>query len=309
MRILLIGQKAFGAEVLTALTKEPVELVGAVVGTGKPDLTDQVETAALEHGIDYIKVSSLKTPQVMEWVSQRKPDLIVMAFVTLYIPMPLVELAPQGAINFHPSLLPLHRGINALPWTILSGDKTAGLSVYFVDDGIDTGDVIVQKSVEIEEKDDFKSLYFEKIFPLGVQAVCEAVALIASGDPPRKKQDDNRASYEPPLKREHLLIRWSEGVRAARNKIRAGNPGIGGVSMLGGKEVRIYGARISGLPVQKDAAPGTVLSVEGGVHVQARDGVLELTTLAVAGERKVPAADFVCANGVSAGARFTDLPS
>jgi methionyl-tRNA formyltransferase len=190
----LIGQKAFGADALSALAKNGVELAGAVVAASGSGREDPLEEAAKKVGADCLKTGSLRTPEVKEWVSKRNPDLIVMAFVTLYMPMSLAETAPLGALNFHPSLLPLHRGISAIPWTILHGDKRAGLSIHFVDEGIDTGDVVVRKEVEVSDDDDFKTLYFKKIYPLGISAVCEAVGLVASGNPPRMKQDESKAS-------------------------------------------------------------------------------------------------------------------
>ena len=290
MRVLLIGQKAFGAEVLRAFAKESIELVGAIVGTKELEQEDAVETVAREIGVDCFKTNSLRAEEVLEWARERRPDLIAMAFVTLYMPKSLVDVAPMGAINFHPSLLPLHRGISSLPWTILCGDKIAGLSVYFIDEGMDTGDVIVQKSVEIAPDDDFKTLYFKKIFPLGVQAMCEAVRLIAAGDPPRKKQDEALASYEPPLKREHLILRWEESAEQNLRKVHAGNPGIGAIASLNGREVRIYTAAISNLVA--DGVPGQVLSFEGGIHVKTGEGVLRIDTLCYAGDKKMSAADF-----------------
>lgn len=304
MRIVLIGQKAFGSDMLKALVKEPVSLVGAVVGTSSLEKEDPVETAAKENGIDFIKVASLKTEEVARWVAGKRPDLIVMAFVTLYMPMRLVEMAPLGAINFHPSLLPRHRGGSALPWTILSGDEIAGLSVYFVDDGLDTGDVIVQKSVEIGE-DDFKTLYFKKIYPLGIQAMCEAVAMIQAGNPVRMKQNDRLSSYEPKLQSKHLLIDWADKRELALRKIRAGNPGIGGVAMWEGKEIRVFGAEKSSC-TKKDAPAGTVVSMEGGIHVQMPDGALKLNSLCFTGGKKMSAAEFVEATQLTVGSIFAN---
>ncbi|MDR1966713.1 MAG: hypothetical protein LBQ36_08385 [Synergistaceae bacterium] len=305
MRVLLIGQKAFGADVLSALAKGPAEIVGALVGTSDTERQDQVETVASEFGVRCFKTASLRKPEVTSWVKERRPDLIVMAFVTLYMPMSLAEASPLGAINFHPSLLPLHRGVSALPWTILCGDKIAGLSVYFVDEGIDTGDVIVQKQADIDESDDFKTLYFKKIYPLGVEAVCEAVSLVASGNPPRVKQDDSMSSYEPPLAREHLVIDWDDAVELNSRKIRAGNPGIGGVTRLDdGREVRVYGCRKCA-EVPSGAKPGEIISIGGdGMLVKGLDGGLLLANLGLPGEPKLDGAKFAQTHGLSGARSF-----
>jgi methionyl-tRNA formyltransferase len=305
MRLLLIGQKAFGADALSALAKDGAEIVGAVAGTSDVDREDQVETVARDLKIDCMRAGSLKSPDVARWVSERRPDLIAMAFVTLYMPKSLASLAPLGAINFHPSLLPLHRGISSLPWTILSGDTTAGLSIYFVDEGMDTGDVIVQKRVDISEDDDFKSLYFKKIYPLGLSAICEAVRLVASGNPPRMKQDDSASSYDPPLGREHLILDWSAPVETNSRRIRAGNPGIGGVTWMDdGAEVRVYGCKKSDVS-SVGGELGRILDVgESGILVQGVDGGLLLTNLCVPGEAKLNGAEFAAKYGISEGRRF-----
>lgn len=304
MKVLLIGQKAFGADVLKAYLEKPIELVGAIVGTNDLEKEDAVEAAAREANIDCIKVNSLKTADVKSWVEAKKPDLIAMAFVTLYMPMDLVQAAPLGAINFHPSLLPLHRGISALPWTILCGDKTAGLSVYFIDGGMDTGDVIVQKSVEIGD-DDFKDLYFKKIYPLGIQAMCEAIDLILTGNPPRVKQDDALATSEPKLKREHLLIHWSGSSEEILRKVRAGNPGIGASAEYRGREVRIFAAGRCD-PGSTDSAPGTVISLADGICVRTGDGAVCIKTISVPPERKMSAQAFAEKEGLKAGSSFAD---
>ncbi|MDR3253978.1 MAG: methionyl-tRNA formyltransferase [Synergistaceae bacterium] len=305
MRLLLIGQKAFGADALLALAKDGAEIVGAVVGSSDRDREDQVETVARDLKIDCVRTGSLKKPDVAQWVSERRPDLIAMAFVTLYMPKSLANVAPLGAINFHPSLLPLHRGISSLPWTILSGDTAAGLSIYFVDESMDTGDVVVQKRVEISDDDDFKSLYFKKIYPLGLSAICEAVRLVASGNPPRIKQDDSASSYDPPLGREHLVLDWSDPVEMNSRRIRAGNPGIGGVTRMDdGAEVRAYGCKKYGA-TSTGGAPGRILSVdESGILVQGADGALLLTNLCVSGEAKLNGAEFAAKYGISEGRRF-----
>jgi methionyl-tRNA formyltransferase len=306
----LIGQKAFGADALSALAKDGVELAGAVVGTSDAGREDPVEEAAGRLSIDCLKTGSLKNQDVMAWVSERKPDLIVMAFVTLYMPMSLAGAAPAGTINFHPSLLPLHRGISAIPWTILHGDERAGLSIHFVDEGIDTGDVVVQKEVDVADDDDFKTLYFKKIYPLGISAICEAVGLIASGNPPRIKQDESKATYEPPLKKEHLTLDWSGPMEMNHRKIRAGNPGFGGVTWLeDGREASVYGCKKIGGPCPKDAEGGRIVRIdEGGIAVQCQDGTLLLTSLRLSRGEKLGGSDFASAYDLSPGNRFINSP-
>lgn len=303
MKIVLVGQKAFGASVLEAYVKNGFDIAGIVVGTKDLEKEDQVETVAKTYGLDCIKVDSLKTESVFNWIKNKKPDLIAMAFVTLFMPNTIVKLAPLGTINFHPSLLPLHRGISALPWTILSGDKIAGLSVYYVDDGMDTGDIIIQKETPVNDLD-FKTLYFENIFPLGVDAMVEAINKISNKTAPRIKQDDSKATYEPPLRREHLLIDWDDSTEMILRKIRAGNPGIGGVSMFGEREVRIFTAEKQ--ENNQNAKNGEIISVKNGIEVKTSDGSILIDSICSLGEKKIKSVEYAKLNNIKIGNSFAN---
>lgn len=299
MRVLVIGQKAFGADVLLALLEKKVNIVGVIIGTDDISLVDPIEEVANLNKISIIKTTDLKEENVEQFIIKCNPDLMVMAFVTLYMPQSLIDIAPMGAINFHPSLLPAHRGISALPWTILSGDKVAGLTIYHVDSGIDTGDIIIQKSVPIDDNDDLKTLYFKKIFPLGVEAVCEAVTMLEEDNAPRIKQTEEGASYEPPLKKEYLKINWDESLEIHRRKIRAGNPGMGAISELRKQQVHIYGSqRTEGKPLA-DVKAGTIIKIDSeGIYVNCIDGILKLTVLCFEGSKKAAAHNFAIENSI-----------
>lgn len=299
MKVLIIGQKAFGADVLSALLEKKINVVGTIVGSNDISIVDPIEEVSNLHGIPIIKTSSLKKKDVEQFILECNPHLIVMAFVTLYMPQNLTDIVPMGAINFHPSLLPAHRGISALPWTILSGDKIAGLTVYHLDSGMDTGDIIIQKSVPVDDDDDFKTLYFKKIFPLGIKAVCEAVTMLAAGNAPRIKQTEEGASYDPPLNKEHLKVNWDESLEIHRRKIRAGNPGIGAISELRKQQVHIYGSqRTEGKPLA-DVKAGTIIKIDSeGIYVNCIDGILKLTVLCFEGFKKTAAHDFATENSI-----------
>ncbi len=140
----------------------------------------------------------MKDPQVYDAYLKLKPDLALLAFVTDIIPEKLIAIPSLGTICYHPSLLPRHRGASAINWAIIQGDTRTGLTVFWVDKGIDTGPILLQKEVEIKLDDTTGALYFDKLFPMGVDAMVEAVELIKKGKAPRIPQDDSKATYEPP---------------------------------------------------------------------------------------------------------------
>ena len=138
------------------------------------------------------------------------PDLQVMAFVTLIVPAEFLSIPTHGTIQYHPSLLPRHRGRSAINWPIIAGETETGLSVFWPDGGIDTGDILLQKTTPIAPDDTLGSVYFERLFPMGVEALLEAVDLVAAGTAPRIPQDESLATYEGPCERANARIDWGK---------------------------------------------------------------------------------------------------
>ena len=190
LRIILVGQAAFGEKTLERLARE--HEVAAVycppdAAGGKPD---PLKTKALELGVPV----------------EQRADLCVLAFVTVIVPERIIGLPRLGTICFHPSLLPRYRGGSALNWQIIRGERRGGLTIFWTDAGIDTGPILLQKEITIGPDDTTGSLYFEKIFPLGIEAVVESVRLIAAGRAPRIAQEESLASYDPLCRDPHVAI-------------------------------------------------------------------------------------------------------
>src|SRR5947209_10158250 len=140
--------------------------------------------------------ASYKDPKVWEEFRALKPDLQVMAFVTLFVPEDFLNIPTHGSIQYHPSLLPAYRGASAINWPIIKGEKETGLSIFWPDNGLDTGDVLLQKKTPISGTDTLGTVYFDRLFPMGVEAMMESVDLVKAGKAPRIKQDESLATYE-----------------------------------------------------------------------------------------------------------------
>ena len=150
---------------------------------------------AVSKGIDVFQPATYKDDQVFDQYKALKPDLTVMAFVTDIIPERFFEVPTHGTINYHPSILPRHRGASAINWAVIMGDTRTGLSIFWPDGGIDTGFILLQKEIEIGPDDTTGSLYFNHLFPMGVDAILESIDLVKAGKAPKIAQDEDRKTY------------------------------------------------------------------------------------------------------------------
>jgi methionyl-tRNA formyltransferase len=305
MRIVIIGQAAFGEAVLKALAERGEEIVGvcapATPAGGRPD---PLRAAAEAAGLPVLPTRRLRRDeQVVQQYLDLKADLNVMAFVTDIIPESVLFAPPHQTIQYHPSLLPKHRGARAIAWAIIQGDSTTGLSVFWPDRGLDTGPILLQKEVTIAPDDTVTSLYFNRLFPMGVEAMVESVELVKAGKAPRIEQDHSQATYEPILRDEHTWIDWQAAPQTVHNLVRGANPTPGANAMVGGRQVKLYD---SSLVAGGRGAPGEVLAVtDGGITVALSEGALLVKRLQTPGGPKTPAAEWARANDLSAGTRFS----
>jgi len=300
MRIILNGQQAFGKAALEAILKEGRDEIVAVYTApdkdGRPP--DPVKQAALEHKLPLYQPASYKDEAVLDEMRALKADLMVMAYVIIFIPEAARSIPTHGSICFHPSLLPLHRGPSSINWPIIGGSTKTGITYFWPDDGLDEGDILLQKEVEIGPDDTLGTVYFEKIFPLGVKATLEAIDLVRAGNPPHIKQDDSMATYESWCKKEHARIDWSKPAREVYNLIRGTNPQPGAWTTVAGTEVQIYdSARGEG-----EGRPGEVISVgPEGVTVQAGSGRVLVKRVKPKGAEKQDASAWAKAAGIAPG--------
>jgi methionyl-tRNA formyltransferase len=245
MRIILIGQAAFAEKTLDKLIAKGEKIVAVYCPPDPPNgKFDPVKTRALALGIPVRQHKSFKAPEVCDEFVALNADLAILAFVTVIVPPQVFSVPKLGSICFHPSLLPKYRGASAINWAIIKGESVTGLSLFWVDKGIDTGPILLQKEVKIEPDDTTGSLYFNKIFTLGIEAIGEAVDLINAGNPPRIVQDESKATYDPPCGDAHAKIDWSKPAQEVYNLIRGCDPQPGAHTTYDGKLVRLFDARM-----------------------------------------------------------------
>ncbi len=301
MRILLVGQGPFGEKVLRSLIERGEKVVGVF---SPPDRRgDPLKEAAEGAGVPIFRPARMKDPSVHQTYLELKPDLSILAFVTDIIPGELLDSPSIGTICYHPSLLPRHRGASAINWAIIMGDNRTGLTIFWVDRGIDTGPLLLQREVEIKPGDTAGSLYFNSLFPMGVDAILEAVELIRKGVAPKIPQDESKATYEPPCDDRVASIDYQESAEEVCDLIRGCDPQPGAYSILKGKKVRMYEASL--LPQQGGGKPGEVLSIEAkGLHMALRKGVATIGRLRLEKGEKVDALTFAAQINLKVGDRF-----
>ncbi len=303
MRIILIGQAAFAEKSLEKLVGKGERVVAVYCPVDPPNgKFDPVKQKALELGIPVRQHPSFKAPEVCDEFVALGADLAVLAFVTQIVPPRVFSVPRLGSICFHPSLLPKYRGASAINWALIKGESVTGLSLFWVDKGIDTGPILLQKTVKVDPDDTTGSLYFNKIFPLGIEAIGEAIDLINTGNPPRIVQDESQASYDPPCGDPHAKIDWSQPAQAVYNLIRGCDPQPGAHAICNGQRVRIFEAR---LHTGNDSAPaGQVTDIGADALTVAVNGGTLTVKKARADGAKVSGAEFARQIGLKVGERL-----
>jgi methionyl-tRNA formyltransferase len=302
VNIALIGQAAFGEAVFSALRDAGEDVVAVSSVEGTAERPDPLWAAARDAGLAPFPTGELKRPATLEAWAATRPDLCVMAFVNHILPGRVLEAPPLGTIQYHPSLLPRHRGRSSINWAIMQGDHVTGVTIFWVDKGIDTGPILLQKEVPVGPDDTVGSLYFERLFPIGVEAMVEAVRLVREGGAPRIAQDEAQATYEPPADDTTSAIDWSRPSAEVYNMVRGSNPQPGAHALFHGEMVRLFDARLS--PGGVAEAPGTVIAAGETIDVALNGGTLRVMRLQPAGAKKIAAAEFAAAFGPTPGERL-----
>src|SRR5215475_2585653 len=307
MRIVVHGQQAFGKAVLDALIRRGENVVAVYVAPEKPGAkADPLKEAAIAAGIPVVQPASYRKPEAWEEFRALKPDVQVMAFVTLFVPEDFLNIPTHGSIQYHPSLLPVGRGASAINWPIINGENETGLSIFWPYNGLDTGDVLIQKKTPISDTDTLGSVYFDRLFPMGVDAMLESVDLVKAGKAPRIKQDESKATYEGRCGPDNAHIDWGRPWQEIHRLIRGCNPAPGAWSTLDGKTLKIFEAKPLPAKDPKGIAGkmGEIAAVEAdGITVVCADGRFKVTRVQADGP-KLAAGEWAKGANIEKGAKF-----
>ena len=302
MKLIVHGQQAYGKSVLEAILDKGADEVVAVYCApdkeGRP--LDPLKEFALEKGLPVHQPESYKNPEVWKQLASHDADLCVMAYVLLFVPEEALNVPKYGSIQYHPSLLPWHKGPSSINWPIIMGKKKTGLSIFWPDNGLDTGPILLQKEVDIGPDDTLGSIYFDSLFPMGVDAMLESIELVRAGNAPREVQDPDDGSYEGWCRKDDVKVDWSKDTDTVYNLIRGANPQPGAWTTFNGNEVKIFDSR----KADGSGEPGTVLSIDdSGATVATGDGAIcVIKVRADAG--KLATADYAAQAGLEVGSKL-----
>ncbi len=244
MRIAIIGQQDFGKAALNGFLERGDEVAGVFCAPEKPGARpDPLRLAAEEKGLRLFQFPSYSSAEAQQALRDLKVDIGIMAYVLLFAPQAFVNIPKHGTIQFHPSLLPLHRGPSSINWPIMLGAKKTGLTIFRPNDGLDEGPVVLQKEVEIGPDDTLGTVYFDKIFGLGVKALLEAADLVLAGKAKEIVQDESNATYEGWVREAESKINWANGIDRVYDLIRGCNPAPGAWTTVGGEKLQIFDAK------------------------------------------------------------------
>ena len=306
MKLAIIGQQDFGKAVLEAFLARGDEVAGVFCAPEKPGARpDALKVAAQEKGVALYQFPSLKAEDAKRAMQQLGADLGIMAFVLQFAPQDFVRLPKHGTIQYHPSLLPKYRGPSSINWPIIRGDSKTGLTLFRPTDGLDEGPVVLQKETPISPDDTLGTVYFDRLFPMGVQAMLEAADLVVTGKHREIVQDESQASYEGWCRKAEAKINWANHVDFIYNTTRGCNPAPGAWTTLAGQELQIFDARkhlVRSFGAVKGKIGEVVEVTEKSFQVSAQGGRIEVLRAKLGDGKKVAAAELLAAGLIKAGA-------
>ena len=302
MRIVLHGQQAFGQAVLEKLLDRGEDVVAvccAPTKESKPE--DPLALFAKEKGVPLHQPKSWKTPEALKLMKSFESDVCMMAYVLMFVPQEVLDAPKYGTFQYHPSLCPVHRGPSSINWPIAMGKSRTGLSIFWPNDGLDEGPMMLQKTCEIGPDETLGDVYFKKLFPMGVDAMLEGLDLVKAGVIIKHDQRLEDGSYESWFGKEEAEIDWAKPVTDVYNTIRAANPAPGAWTTLNGSELKVYDSEL----VEGDGVYGEVVSIDGsGVTVQGNGGRILIKRVRPIGGGKITASEWAANVEVNPGTKL-----
>ncbi|MEE6502122.1 hypothetical protein FKM82_004417 [Ascaphus truei] len=305
MKVAVIGQSLFGREVYKELRTEGHQVVGVFTIPDKDGKVDPLGVEAEKDGVPVFKfprwrVKGQALPEVVEKYKELGAELNVLPFCSQFIPMEIIDCPKHGSIIYHPSILPRHRGASAINWTLIEGDKTGGFTIFWADDGLDTGDILLQRECEVLPDDTVNSLYNRFLFPEGVRGTVEAVGLIAQGIAPKITQPTEGATYDPIQKRENAKINWDQSAEAIHNFIRGNDKVPGAWTEVSGQKLTFFGSWFTsngpvpdGEPLEIPGASRPAMVTKSGLGLFGNDGkMLMVKNIQFEDGKMIPASQY-----------------
>ena len=305
MRIAIVGQQDFGKAVLEAFLARGDQVAAVFCAPEKEGARpDVLRVAAQEKGLKLHQFKSLRAPEAVQAMRETGADLGIMAFVLQFAPQEFVNIPKRGTLQFHPSLLPKYRGPSSINWPITRGEKETGLSIFRPTDGLDEGAVILQKRTAVGENDTLGSVYFDRLFPMGVQAMLEAADLVVAGKHKEAVQDESQASYEGWFREAEAKINWANHADVIHDLIRGCDPAPGAWTTLNGVKLQLFDCRkelVRTFGAVKGKIGEVVELAQGRLAIAAQGGRIHVGKAKLGDGKKLAAGDLVASGALKPG--------
>ncbi|MDP4268347.1 MAG: methionyl-tRNA formyltransferase [Bacteroidota bacterium] len=305
MNIVFMGTPDFAVPCLETLIKNNCNVRGVITQPDKPigrsgKLTyPPIKEFALKFNLKVYQPEKVKNSEFIETLKKINPDLIVVVAFGQILPLEILNIPKLGCINVHASLLPKYRGAAPIQWSIINGEKITGVSTMFMDKGMDTGDIILTKEIEIGDSETSEEL-FEKLSKLGAEALIETIQQIQSGNAKGIKQDNNIATYAPMLNKEDGNINWELYAIEIKNFIRGMYPWPGSYTFYKGNRMKIFDVEI--IDKNTDAQPGTIIDVDkNSIYVQTGNGIIKINQIQFDGSKRMCVKDYFLGHSIDRG--------
>ena len=303
MKIAIIGQQDFGKAVLEAFLARGDTVAAVFCAPEKEGAkADPLRAAAQEKGLKVHQLPSLKGPEAVRAMKDADADIGIMAYVLQFAPQEFVNIPKHGTIQYHPSLLPRYRGPSSINWPISLGEKQTGLTIFRPTDGLDEGPVILQKETPIGENDTIGTVYFDRLFPMGVQAMLEAADLVVAGKHREQVQDESQATYEGWFRANEAKVNFHNHVARVHDLLRPADPAPGACTTLAGRKLQLFGSR-KHLARTFGAVKGKVGEIteitDTGMRITCQGGQVEVAKVKAEDTKKISPAEW--AKGAGAG--------
>ncbi|NPA48541.1 MAG: methionyl-tRNA formyltransferase [Thermodesulfobacteria bacterium] len=311
LRLVFMGTPQFAVPILKALLESEDEVVAVVTqpdkpaGRGKKLTPPPVKVLAQQYGVPVLQPSKIKDPNFLEELRRLAPDAIVVAAYGKILPKEILELPPLGCINVHASLLPKFRGAAPINWAIIAGEKETGVTIMQMDEGMDTGDILLMEKIPIAPDETAGTLH-DKLSQLGAKLIVKALKDLKEGRLKPRKQPEEGVSYAPMLRKEDGLLDFSRPAEELANLIRGLDPWPTAYAYFRGKLIKFFKPEVS---EEKEGSPGEILGLEdGALLVGTGKGVLKVREVQLEGKKKISAEEFFRGYRPGVGEKFTSRP-
>jgi len=297
-RILFMGTPEFAVPSLELLVEKDWPLIGVVTqpdrpkGRGQHLVASPVKDAAERHGLTVYQPEKVRAPEFLEIFHGLAPDIVVLVAFGQILPKDIIDSPPLGCINVHPSLLPRYRGAAPMNWALIRGETKTGVSIMRMDEGVDSGDILIQEEIDLQQEETYDRLH-DRLAVLGAQCLLRALEGLAAGTVQRTPQDHSQATLAPRLKKEDGQIRWEAPARQIAHFVAGLSSVPGAYTFLDGKVLKIYSAEAEETPMCCDP-PGTIVGTEPkGLKIAAGGGYVYLKDVQLQSKKRMPITDFL----------------